>query len=59
MKTQELEKAYANGDLHPQDLKNAVADELTKILTPIRRYFEENKQAKEHLEIVKKAQVTR
>jgi tyrosyl-tRNA synthetase len=56
---QELEKAYAHGDLHPQDLKNAVADKLAKILEPIRSYFEENKQAKEHLETVKKAQVTR
>jgi tyrosyl-tRNA synthetase len=56
---QELEKAYAHADLHPQDLKNAVADDLAKILEPIRRYFEENKQAKEHLETVKTAQVTR
>jgi tyrosyl-tRNA synthetase len=55
----ELENAYAHGDLHPQDLKDAVADELAKILEPIRRYFEENKEAKEHFETVKKAQVTR
>ena len=55
----ELEKAYAHGDLHPQDLKDAVADELAKILEPIRRYFEENKEANEHFETVKKAQVTR
>lgn len=56
---QELEKAYAHEDLHPQDLKNAVADEISKILEPIRTYFEENKEAKEHLETVKRAQVTR
>jgi tyrosyl-tRNA synthetase len=56
---QELEKTYAHGHLHPQDLKNAVAEELSKILEPIRRYFEENKEAKEHLETVRKAQVTR
>jgi len=56
---QELEKAYAKGNLHPQDLKNAVAEELAKILTPIRRYFEENKEAKACLETVKKAQITR
>ncbi|HVP92519.1 MAG TPA: tyrosine--tRNA ligase [Acidobacteriota bacterium] len=56
---QELENAYAHGDLHPQDLKDAVADGLAKILEPIRRYFEENKEAKEHFETVKKAQVTR
>jgi tyrosyl-tRNA synthetase len=56
---QELEKAYAKGSLHPQDLKNAVAEELARILTPIRKYFEENKEAKECLETVKKAQITR
>jgi tyrosyl-tRNA synthetase len=56
---QELEKAYAHGNLHPQDLKNAVAEEISKIIAPIRRYFETNKQAKEHLEALKQAQVTR
>lgn len=56
---QELEKAYAHGGLHPQDLKNAVAEEISKIISPIRKYFETNKQAKEHLEALKQAQVTR
>jgi tyrosyl-tRNA synthetase len=56
---QELEKAYANGDLHPQDLKNAIAEELAKILKPLREYFENDKEAKESLETVKKAQITR
>jgi len=56
---QDLEKTYANGSLHPQDLKNAVADELNKILKPIREYFEIDKEAKESLETVKQAQITR
>jgi tyrosyl-tRNA synthetase len=56
---QELEKAYVEGNLHPQDLKNAIAEELAKILKPIRTYFETDKEAKECLEILKKAQVTR
>jgi len=56
---EELEKAYAQGKIHPQDLKNAVAEELSKIIDPIRRYFETNKQAKRYLEILKKAHVTR
>jgi tyrosyl-tRNA synthetase len=56
---QELEAAYAQGGLHPQDLKNAVAGEISKILGPIREYFETNKQAKEHLETLKLSQVTR
>lgn len=55
----ELEKAYCQGSLHPQDLKNAVAEEISRIIRPIREYFEANKQAMEHLEIVKQAQITR
>jgi tyrosyl-tRNA synthetase len=56
---QELEKAYACGSLHPQDLKNAVAKELSKILEPVRRYFEVDKEAKECLDSMKDVQVTR
>ena len=56
---QKLEEAYRNGELHPQDLKNAVAEELSKILQPIKEYFEKDKEAKECLETVKKAQITR
>lgn len=56
---QRLEKAYRNGELHPQDLKNAVAEELAKILDPIRKYFENSKEAKNCLETVKEAQITR
>jgi tyrosyl-tRNA synthetase len=55
----ELEKAYKAGQLHPQDLKDAVAKELAKILEPIRRYFETDREARESLEVVKKAEVTR
>ncbi len=36
----EVEKDYLSGDLHPQDLKKAVARELIKILEPIRDRFE-------------------
>lgn len=56
---QELEKAYTEGSLHPQDLKNAVAKELAKILEPLRKYFESNKEARESLQVMKNAQVTR
>jgi tyrosyl-tRNA synthetase len=55
----ELETAYAQGKLHPQDLKNGVADQLAEILEPVRRYFAGNKEAEECLEIVRKAKVTR
>ena len=55
----ELETAYTQGKLHPQDLKNAVAEELIQILEPVRRYFENNKEAKECLNIIKNAKTTR
>ncbi|MDI6724472.1 MAG: tyrosine--tRNA ligase [Methanobacterium sp.] len=36
---EELMEAYENGNLHPLDLKNAVADNLIKILEPVREYL--------------------
>ncbi len=36
----ELEKDYADRTLHPQDLKQAVADWLITKLEPVRKYFE-------------------
>lgn len=56
---EELEKAFREGKLHPLDLKNAVAEELIKILEPVRKYFEENKDAKKLLEFIKKEKETR
>jgi len=38
----ELEKAFVSRELHPLDLKMAVADYLEKILLPIRQYFEKH-----------------
>lgn len=56
---QALESAYAEGKLHPIDLKNGVAEELGKILEPVRRYFANNKEAADCLETVRNAKVTR
>lgn len=56
---EELKKVYKGGKLHPLDLKNAVAEELIKILAPVRKYFATNKEAREGLEILRRAQVTR
>ncbi len=36
---EEAEKTYSQGKLHPMDLKNAVAEELEKIISPIRKKF--------------------
>lgn len=35
----ELEEIYQKGELHPMDLKNAVAESLEKIIVPIRKNF--------------------
>ncbi|MEM0231809.1 MAG: tyrosine--tRNA ligase [Candidatus Methanomethylicaceae archaeon] len=37
---------YSKGEIHPLDLKNFVAEELIRILTPVREYFENVKEAK-------------
>jgi tyrosyl-tRNA synthetase len=55
----ELEAAYAQGKLHPQDLKNGVADELAMILEPVRRYFATNTEAQKCLNAVREAKITR
>ncbi len=56
---EELEKAFREGKLHPQDLKNAVAEYIDKMVRPIREHFERNKKARELFEIVKTSEVTR
>ncbi|GBC69644.1 Tryptophan--tRNA ligase 2 [archaeon HR01] len=55
----ELERDYVAGGLHPLDLKNAVADSLDQLLTPIRKWFEENSRARELYEFVKGLEITR
>jgi len=49
---EDLEKAYASKELHPMDLKNAVADWLIEKLEPARKYFEDpnRKAALEEIE---------
>ena len=34
---EELENSFESGELHAADLKNAVADNLEKIIAPIRK----------------------
>ncbi len=41
----ELERMYANGELHPLDLKNATAEALIKYLEPVRRKIEADREA--------------
>lgn len=41
---EELEKAYSKKQLHPMDLKNAVADWLIRTLEPVKKHFEDPKR---------------
>lgn len=54
----DLEEAFAKGDLHPADLKNATAEHIDKMIAPVRSHFEKGK-AKELYEFVRKQDVTR
>lgn len=54
----ELEAAYRRGDVHPLDLKNAVAHSLDLMIAPIRSHFEKGR-AKELYDVVRKQDVTR
>jgi tyrosyl-tRNA synthetase len=55
----ELVQLYSMGELHPQDLKRAVAKALAKILEPVRGYFQINKEAEELLKAMRCATITR
>ncbi len=56
---QELEKDFAEGLIHPMDLKQSLVDPLDKLLKPVRNHFEKDEQAKQLLEEVKSFQITR
>jgi len=55
----ELESAFSQKLLHPQDLKVTVVKLLDQLLQPVRKHFEENEEAKKLLEAVKSYSVTR
>jgi tyrosyl-tRNA synthetase len=55
----ELVKVYTKGDLHPMDLKQAVAGYVNEMLEPVRQHFEKNKKAKKLFEEVQSFEVTR
>jgi tyrosyl-tRNA synthetase len=56
---EELEKTFAQKQVHPLDLKTTLAKLLDQLLVPVRRHFEDDPQAKALLEKVKSFQVTR
>lgn len=55
----DLEKAFREGKLHPEDLKNSVADYIDTMVKPIREHFEKNKRARELFETIKASEVSR
>ena len=54
-----LENEFRRGNLHPLDLKKAVAEYLDKLISPIREHFETNKKAKKLYDLVKTQKITR
>ncbi len=55
----ELEQAYLNREIHPADLKNAVAKCLNDLIDPVRKEFETNSRLKELRDQVLSFTVTR
>lgn len=45
-KYEDLEAAFANQEIHPGDLKNAIEVYINKLLDPIRKEFEANSKLK-------------
>ncbi|MGQ9515398.1 MAG: tyrosine--tRNA ligase [Thermoproteota archaeon] len=54
---EELERAYTKGSVHPKDLKLSVAREISKIIDPIRKHFEQPSN-KKLLEVFQKVSST-
>lgn len=54
-----LEIAYKAGDLHPGDLKAAVAEALNEFIRPVREHFASNSHAKQLLDTIKTYKITR
>jgi len=50
---EELEKLYSEGKIHPLDLKNAVAEELIRIVKPIRSELLSDPRLREELEKIR------
>lgn len=46
----EMEAAYARGELHPLDLKNATAEALASMLRPVRELVERSERVREVIE---------
>ncbi|MGM5484624.1 MAG: tyrosine--tRNA ligase [Nanobdellota archaeon] len=56
---EKLAESFANNELHPMDLKKAIAEYIDKMIEPVRKHFRENEEAKRLLEKIRGFQVTR
>ncbi len=56
---EELKKAYIAEEVHPADLKKAVAGYINGMVEPVRKHFETNHKARELQEFVTAQKVTR
>jgi tyrosyl-tRNA synthetase len=54
----EVENEYVKGNIHPQDLKNSVALDISKIINPVRKHFEKPAN-KKLLDVFKETEITR
>ena len=45
----ELEEAYVEGDIHPQDLKNTIGKILSELLRPVKEYFDRHPEPLEDM----------
>ncbi len=55
----ELERLFAQKQIHPQDLKQTTTKLINELIEPVRQHFSENKEAKALLEKVKGFEITR
>lgn len=55
----ELEKAFIEKQLHPMDLKTAVAEKLVEMLEPVKMHFLKHAKARKLLEEVKSFEITK
>ncbi|MEK6892129.1 MAG: tyrosine--tRNA ligase [Nanoarchaeota archaeon] len=55
----ELERLYAEGKIHPIDLKNAVSYYINEMVAPVREAFHKDQKLKHLLETIRKFEVTR
>jgi len=55
----QLSEAYTKGEIHPMDLKSAVAVYIDRMVEPVREHFRTNANAKALLEQIKSFEITR